>query len=88
MKHIIASLSIMATTIAFGSTTVQPPKVQGQAPPKPAELIKQMDKNNDGKLELSEVKGPLQKDFPKVDLNKDGFITLEELEKAPKPTKP
>ncbi len=44
-----------------------------------------MDANNDGKLSESEVKGPLKKDFSKIDTNDDGFLTVEELEKAPKP---
>lgn len=44
----------------------------------------------DGKLSTPEIKGPLKEDFAKVDTNKDGFTTKEELNKAPKPerTKP
>jgi Ca2+-binding EF-hand superfamily protein len=44
-----------------------------------------MDANGDGKLSKKEVKGPLQRDFAKVDTNEDGFITEKELENAPKP---
>ena len=44
-----------------------------------------MDSNKDNKLSKKEVKGPLKDDFSKVDTNKDGFITKEELKKAPKP---
>ena len=54
-------------------------------PPTFKELLKEMDKNEDGKLSKEEVKGPLKEDFAKVDLDEDGFITKKELEKAPKP---
>ena len=55
--------------------------------PNPAEMFIQMDANKDGRLSKTEVKGPLQKDFSKIDTNGDGFITKEELEKAPKPNR-
>lgn len=57
-----------------------------QGPPS-MEKVFQMDSNNDGKLSKTEVKGRLQKDFDKIDTDKDGFITKEEFEKAPKPSK-
>lgn len=44
-----------------------------------------MDKNEDGKLSKKEIKGPLNDDFAKVDLDEDGFITAKEFKKAPKP---
>ena len=53
--------------------------------PSASKLIAEMDVNSDGKLSKSEVKGPLLNDFSKVDVNQDGFITLEELQNAPKP---
>ncbi|MEP3836066.1 MAG: EF-hand domain-containing protein [Algibacter sp.] len=49
------------------------------------ELIKEMDKNEDAKLSMEEVKGPLKKDFDKIDADEDGFLTAEELKNAPKP---
>jgi hypothetical protein len=55
--------------------------------PDPASLIKSMDKNGDGMISGQEAVGPLRIDFSKVDLNKDGFISLEELKKAPSPNK-
>ena len=54
-------------------------------PPTFKALLKEMDKNEDGKLSKDEVKGPLKEDFKKIDTNKDGFITKKELDKAPKP---
>jgi len=58
---------------------------QPKTPPTAKELIKKMDKNEDGKLSQAEVKGPLKDDFKKIDTNEDGFLSIEELEKAPKP---
>jgi hypothetical protein len=49
------------------------------------EIFEQMDANGDGKLSEKEVKGPLQRDFSKVDTDDDGFVTKKELQNAPKP---
>jgi Ca2+-binding EF-hand superfamily protein len=49
------------------------------------QIFKDLDKNEDGKLSIKEVKGPLKEDFKKVDTNEDGFITKKELKVAPKP---
>ena len=54
-------------------------------PPTFAQLLKDMDANEDGKLSEKEIKGPLKAHFAKVDANEDGFITEKEFEKAPKP---
>lgn len=58
-----------------------------QQRPSAEEIFKMMDANEDGKLSLKEVKGPLKNDFSKVDLDENGFITKEEFEKAPKPNR-
>ena len=52
------------------------------------QIFKDLDTNEDSKISLDEAKGPLQRDFNKVDLNEDGFITKQELEEAPKPKHP
>ncbi|MFK7781753.1 EF-hand domain-containing protein [Psychroserpens sp.] len=54
-------------------------------PPTFAQLLKDMDSNEDGKLSKKEIKGPLKEVFAEVDTNEDGFITEEEFKKAPKP---
>ena len=51
------------------------------------QLFEQMDANNDGKLSIKEVKGPLAQNFSKVDVNDDGYLTKEELKNAPRPNK-
>ncbi|MCR9171327.1 MAG: YHYH protein [bacterium] len=62
------------------NTSGPPPRMpRGGDRPDPKELMKMMDTNGDGKIERSEARGPLQNDFDRVDQNKDGFLTLEEL---------
>ena len=46
------------------------------------QLVEMMDTNKNGKLSKNEIKGPLQEQFSKIDINSDGFITEEELEKG------
>ena len=50
--------------------------------PNAAQIIKEMDANNDGKLSKTEVKGPLKEGFSKIDANNNGFLSKEELEKG------
>jgi len=54
-------------------------------PPTYAKLLEEMDANEDGKLAASELKGPLKKDFAKIDTDEDGFISEAEFKEAPKP---
>ena len=48
------------------------------------EVFKQRDKNEDGKLEKSELIGWVSNDFSKLDVNADGFLSLEEFAKSAK----
>ncbi len=48
------------------------------------EVFKKRDKNEDGKLEKSELVGIISNDFERVDTDEDGFLTLEEFKKAPR----
>ena len=50
-------------------------------------ILEQMDGNSDGKIALSEARGPLEKEFSNIDRNGDGFITNAEFQNAPKPEK-
>lgn len=80
---------LIALSLALLSFGVMAQQNRGErkerTPPTFAELLKEMDKNEDGKLSKKEIKGPLKEDFDKVDTNEDGFITEEEFKKAPKP---
>lgn len=55
-----------------------------QGPPSIEEVFK-MDTNGDGLLAKSEVKGRLLERFDVIDANKNGLISKEEFENAPKP---
>lgn len=50
-----------------------------RGPPDPKDLLARMDKDKDQKVSAAEAEGPLKRDFERVDANKDGFLTLEEL---------
>lgn len=87
------SNKIKSAVVIFGmalffsnSTFAQSQNRQGRkTPPTFAELIKEMDANEDGKLAKDELKGPLKENFSKIDTNEDGYITEEEFDEAPKP---
>ena len=100
MKQILMACALMALTTACNSQkqTATPPeepasttrtertdRSRNQQGPPSMEKVFEMDANKDGKLSKAEVKGKLLNDFSKIDTNADGFITKEELEKAPKP---
>ena len=53
--------------------------------PSYAQLLEKLDMNEDGKLSLKEVKGPLKDHYDEIDINEDGFITKEEFDRAPNP---
>ena len=55
-----------------------------------ADVIKEKDKDKDGKLTIEEFAGDdkkLQKKFKKLDVDKDGSLSAEELKKAPEKKK-
>lgn len=87
-KRLLAEIILgLAISLFAINMNAQPEnnKKQNKKPPTIEELFKQMDANEDGKLSLKEIDGPLKEDFEKIDANEDGFLTKEELEKAPKP---
>lgn len=86
MKNMILKTTVLGTSlllVSAANTFAQQGPPKGR--PTTDEIFKKMDANKDNKLSQKEVKGPLLEDFAKIDLNEDGFITKEELEKAPKP---
>lgn len=88
MKRIlILSAAVFMAQLSFAQTVTSTNKTKERRPSEPPTIdeLFSMDENNDGKLSKSEVSGPLLNDFSKIDTNEDGFITREELEKAPKP---
>ena len=81
-------IGAVAFTLIISTSTFaqkQENRERPERPPSIEKIFKDLDKNEDEKLSLKEVKGPLKNDFKKIDLNNDGFITKKELKKAPKP---
>jgi len=93
MKKINFKMSALAIVFTLGIVSVSCAQGQRQGergndrkePPTFAQLLKDMDANEDNKLDKSEIKGPLKESFKEVDTNEDGFITEKEFKKAPKP---
>ena len=79
---LVFAIALFITNSSFGQPENREVR---KKPPTFKQLLKDMDTNEDGKLSLDEVKGPLKEVFAKVDVNEDGFITETEFEKAPKP---
>ena len=82
MKTIGITLALVFIALANFAQAQQQERRQ---PPSPDVIMEQMDTNKDGKLERVEIRGPLKEDFDRVDANRDGFITREELQNAPRP---
>jgi len=43
------------------------------------EMIEAYDSNGDKKISVNEMKGDMEEFFPKLDINKDGFVTFQEI---------
>ena len=79
---VVFGMTVFFSSSSFGQSENRAGR---QKPPTFSELLKKMDTNKDGKLSKEEIKGPLKKEFSKIDDNEDGFITEKEFEKAPRP---
>ena len=79
----ILGLTLVMSATAFAQRSNNDEKPKG--PPSIKEIFKELDENEDGKLSLKEVKGPLKEDFKKIDTDEDGFLSKKELKDAPKP---
>lgn len=55
-----------------------PPHPGGGSQEDALERFNRMDKNNDGKISKSEVRGPLENRFDRLDTNGDGYLSKEE----------
>lgn len=88
MKKHTLKKAIVALLFCLGGISAshaQQRNNERKTPPTYAQLLKEMDANEDGKLAKAEVKGPLKEKFTEIDTDEDGFISEEEFKKAPKP---
>ncbi|WP_205692160.1 EF-hand domain-containing protein [Cellulophaga sp. Z1A5H] len=88
MKNKVIQLGVMGVFLLMFSYGNAQEKGKGKKPPTFTELLEKMDKNDDGMLSKDEVKGPLKDNFAEIDTDEDGYITEEEMKKAPKPERP
>lgn len=79
---LVFGVALFMSSNAFAQSS---DRQERKEPPTYAELLKEMDANEDGKLAKDELKGPLKDDFAKIDTDEDGFISEEEFKNAPKP---
>ncbi|WP_405576753.1 EF-hand domain-containing protein [Winogradskyella sp. Asnod2-B02-A] len=79
---LVFGIALFMSSSAFAQSKDRPERKE---PPTYAQLLKEMDANEDGKLAKDELKGPLKDDFTKIDTDEDGFISEEEFKNAPKP---
>ncbi len=90
MKSNLLSTAVLIFGLAVlnvNSANAQSNDRERKEPPTFGQLLKQMDKDEDGKLSKIEIKGPLIDNFDKIDTDEDGFITETEFKKAPKPNR-
>ena len=88
MKKMSLKTSVIAGLfICFGITfsNAQSKDEKRKKRPTFSELVEKMDENEDGKISLEEVKGPLKDNFTSIDTDEDGFISEEEFKAMPKP---
>jgi len=88
MKNNKLKNSLIIGIFAFLFTTsanAQQNSNDHKEPPTYAQLLKELDANEDGKLAKAEVKSPLKEKFNDIDTDEDGFITEDEFKYAPKP---
>ncbi|TXE20036.1 EF-hand domain-containing protein [Psychroserpens burtonensis] len=79
---LVFGIALFMSNYSFGQSQ---DRQEIKEPPTFKQLLKEMDKNEDGQLSKAEVKGPLKDNFTEIDTNEDGYITKKELEDAPKP---
>lgn len=80
---------LKTATIVFSLFFATALSVNAQTPDRPTteDIFKDMDMNEDGLLEETEIKGPLKEKFQMIDTDADGYITKEELDMAMNPDK-
>ena len=89
-RQFVISVLISAASTTFAQQGMGPAGngQQGQMPnerPSIDQLFQDMDIDQNGQLSRSEVRGPLQRDFDRIDTDNNEFLSRFELENAPAP---
>lgn len=78
----------LALVVSCGTTKEQveeTPQPAQREQPSVIEILTDMDEDKDGRISENEAKGPLKENFVGIDTDHDGFLSVEELQNAPKP---
>lgn len=84
-KNSFTLLAFLVSSVVLSQKEIVTEKSQKQVL---QDMLKKMDENKDGKLTLGEAKGILLLNFTTLDVNKDGVLTREDLEKFELPETP
>ena len=83
VRQVVSGIFTVATLAFAAAAVAQTPTSNQQKQIKEAEeRFATSDKNADGKLSLEEAKAGMPRiasNFTKIDTNKDGFVTIEEI---------
>jgi Ca2+-binding EF-hand superfamily protein len=83
IKTLLIALSAAILIPAFAQAKPEGERPEGKGDrPNPGQLMKKLDTDENGSISKEEAKGPLAKNFDKIDANSDGEITKEEFAKA------
>lgn len=90
MKESIKKILIIIPSVFISfNVAAHKDKADGEFPghpgPSPEKILSMMDANSDGLIAQAEAQGPLQHHFDTMDINKDGYLNLEEINHPPKP---
>lgn len=86
-KNIVKTLAFSALFFGFTQAKAQMKKQEAALEKVSIEnVLAQMDENKDEKISFEEAQGPMKLHFNKLDANKDGFLTADEIKdkKVPK----
>lgn len=82
---IAAGLVVIVSCGSAKEQTEETPQQVQREQPSVIEILTDMDEDKDGRISESEAKGPVKDDFYRIDTDRDGFLSVDELKNAPKP---
>jgi len=80
MKNKIRLVTLCLLTYSSFSFSQETGREKNEEPSSIEEIFEYLDTDGDGNISETEAKGWLKKDFKKIDSNKNGLISKEEIE--------